>query len=169
MSDTYRMGRRGWEVVMHEDPHGFRYEFIFHHPDTGIVLQGVLGAQHLRRHDRFGRSSQPIEIVKVVTKDQRVMLHMASLEDYHRIDTNRSVAFVESEFHNLPHFAELFMPRPEAQQLIVDPADVQSMLDQILKIQAPIRKEIRARDARRERDSKEVPEIHAQIISLKAA
>lgn len=63
---------------------------------------------------------------------------------------------------------QLFAPVPEAQELIVDPQDVQAMLDQILKVQAPIRKEIRERDRRRDR-AIEARQVHAQIITLKAA
>jgi hypothetical protein len=76
------------------------------------------------------------------------------------------------QLHRLPLFAQLYEARPETQELIVEPQDVQALLDQILAAQGPMRREIRARDKRRERDwpddSTTSRQVHAQIISLAA-
>ena len=78
----------------------------------------------------------------------------------------------QRELHRLPLFAELHAARPQTQELIVEPADVQTLLDQILATQGPMRREIRARDKRRDAEGGAAAaprQVHAQIVSLHAA
>lgn len=183
VSDTLRLGREGWQIAMEQNPMARKLSLIMHHPGYGLTAYGVLHdydglREAIARPDvpsDFGRMRlpqkfPPFVITNAGTKDYRFMTHPSfDLADFHRVDTMPTIVQRESSYQELPLFAELFAPKPEAQQLIVDPQDVQSMLDQVLKIQGPMRKEIRARDQRRDRDEPQTAQVHAQIITLRAA
>jgi hypothetical protein len=92
------------------------------------------------------------------------------LSRFKRVDTDPiAVEVAEGELHRLPLFAELFANRPETQELIVEPEDVQQLLDKIVRLQAPGMREIRARDRKRKNSEPAIKQVHAQIITLKAA
>jgi hypothetical protein len=102
------------------------------------------------------------------------VLQMPSLKEMSWRDTQPEFSEVatSSELYRLPLFAELHAARPDTQELIVEPADVQCLLDQILAAQGPMRREIRTRDKRRDADGSAAAaprQVHAQIVSLHAA
>lgn len=165
------LGRCGWQVARETDPRNLMDRFMFHHPKAGITATGRLKDPY--RWSRSGNFRQewdgmPIEIEHVASVGNFQFRNFnANLSAFHRIDTESMAIETEmGELHRLPLFAELFMARPEPQELIVEPQDVQQLLDQILTLQAPAMKDIRARD--RKRDQPEKKQLHAQIISLAA-
>jgi len=82
---------------------------------------------------------QPIEIQYVASVGNFHIRYMEmNLAKYKLVDTEpMAVEVTEGELHRMPLFAELFMRRPETQELIVEPQDVQQLLDQILNMQSP--------------------------------
>lgn len=169
-SNTYQLGRCGWKVAHEVDHYRLKDRFMFHHPGYGVTALGEMREPMRSRHNQYKQNHDvsPISIVRMASKgDFHVRMEMRGFEAFHRIDTETSV--IKSsihELHALPMFASLFDPRPETQELIVEPQDVQQLLDQILKMQSPSMKDIRARD--RKRDQPERKQFHAQIISLAA-
>jgi hypothetical protein len=174
-SDTYRLGRAGWQVAIEEEQMRMELRLMMHHPNFGLTAYGIMRDSFALRDMSIGRFASvdrlpPFVIQMVRAKDHRVVMHEPlNLADFRRVETVPTVTSWEGRMEDFPLFAELFAPIPEAQELIVDPQDVQAMLDQILKVQAPMRKEIRERDRRRDGREAEMRQVHAQIITLKAA
>jgi hypothetical protein len=172
------MGYSGWQCATDVSPFMDEMRFVFHHPGFKLSMYGTMHGYHVMRavqlsndyySPRAAGTAYPIVIQGAASKDM-FWLNMTEEHDFSklkRVDLHSYVVKTTyEEIHNMPFFKELFAPVPEAQELIIDPQCVQSMLDQILKIQGPMRKEIRARENRRE---SEVRQVHAQIVSLKAA
>jgi hypothetical protein len=197
-SNTHELGRWGWRLALDEgfrrdDPFHRARNALLHHDKLGVTLVGDLyGEDDLLRgrreyHHPYGGSGY---------RENEESFHRRRYEDGPRIEirsagkvgqmpimmapsglnalswrstesTHTDIAHPR-ELHELPLFAQLY---PDTQELIVEPQSVQALLDQILAQQGPMRKEIRARDARRDRASgaKEARQVHAQIVSLAAA
>jgi hypothetical protein len=173
-SDTYTLGRAGWQIALNESLNTMELQLVMHHSHFGLSAVGRMRDSYAIRELMMGYGDMsrlpPFIIQACMAKDGRVqVMEPLNLADFHRVETVPMIREWVGRFEDMPMFAELFAPIPEAQELIVDPSDVQAMLDLILKAQAPIRKEIRQRDARRERDAEPMRQVHAQIISLKAA
>lgn len=180
ISDTYRLSRCGWDMATYEDIMNDSMNVVFHNRNLGVVAKGGLrGYRHLHSAmvsdfryavDRLENSLINIEYM---TFDKNLFIQSISdpFASFNWVDGEPTDALMnmrEWRASDLTLFRKL--ASPVEQELIVDPECVQSMLDQILKIQGPMRKEIRARDKRRERDGEvQSKQIHAQIISLKAA
>ena len=149
--------------------YGGRSPSSWHHHSEGSNFERQASAWHAARYEdrpHIDLQSAAVNITKV--------LQVPSMKDMSWRDTRPE--FMEvlsiSELHSLPLFAELNAARPETQELIVEPADVQCLLDQILAAQGPMRREIRARDKRRDADGSAAAaprQVHAQIVSLHAA
>ena len=135
----------------------------------GTNFERQANAWYAARHE--GRPH--FEMQRAGMRSSRV-LQLPSLKDMRWRDTRPEFkeALDTSELYRLPLFAELQAARPETQDLIVEPADVQCLLDQILAAQGPMRREMRARDKRRDADGSAAAaprQVHAQIVSLHAA
>jgi len=178
-SDTYRLGRCGWQMAVDPDPRRLRDRFMFHHKEAGVTATGFLNEPfRFMNQGRFGSLMEDIS-----REDGHIEIcSIATVGNFHfrRMDVNLSRAYLadtepvavdvtEGELHSLPLFAELFAGRPETQELIIEPEDVQQLLDKIVRMQAPGMREIRARDRKREEREPANKQVHAQIITLKAA
>jgi hypothetical protein len=177
-SDTYRLGRSGWQMAVETDPRRMIDRFMFHHKEIGLTATGFLNEpfrfMNLGRYAQAGdisREDGHIEICSIATVGNFQFRRMdLNLSRSYRADTEPiAVDVTEGELHRLPLFAELFAGRPEMQELIVEPEDVQQLLDKIVRLQAPGMREIRARDRKREEREPTTKQVHAQIITLKAA
>lgn len=198
-SNTYILGRHGWKLALDEDyRHLYSQNAVLYHQEMDLSLHGrVHGMSEMRRaraehadnymhinprspswenqselYMRAKYDDTPhIDIQCAASRDRRV-IRMPDLGRMSWRDTMPEVVQVDgpSELHRLPLFAQLLAPRPQTQELIVEPADVQSLLDQIMAAQGPMRREIRARDKRRDQLGQDAPrQVHAQIVSLHAA
>jgi hypothetical protein len=153
-----------------------RDRFMFHHPGAGVTATGYLDEpfRYMNQGRLMRGMDDPvgyIEIEHIATVGNfHVRAVSLDLRSHKRIDTDPlAVEVNEGELHRLPLFAELFANRPETQELIVEPEDVQQLLDKIVRLQAPGMREIRARDRKREGTEAANKQVHAQIITLKAA
>jgi hypothetical protein len=103
--------------------------------------------------------------VNQLSTDMIVHLHSV-FRQMRWIDATPEVIQVEEgSIYRLPLFAELEKPR--AEELIVEPQDVQALLDKIRVMQSPAQAEIRQRQQRRECETRR--QMHAHIITLAAA
>lgn len=163
VSDTYTLGRCGWNIAMHENcGHGVM-EMMLHHRELKIsgfaTIDGDFHSMQWRHEGAGGRL--PTFTVRHLTADLRVN-HRAHLDNFSWADTEPSMMMLEEfAIHTLPLFAELEKPR--AEELIVEPADVSMLLEQIKRMQAPGQKRIRDNERRADRN------IHASIVSFKEA
>lgn len=179
-SDTYILGQCGWSVGLTEDPRDRDLIVLLRHSGLRLAAQGILRdwrrlkemmVYGLRTPNSMPSSLPPIEIQSMGTIDNLIV--RGSIEPYRSmkwVDTEpmySQIDLQEFRFSDIPLFAE--KGTTPAQELIIEPQDVQMVLDHILRAQAPGMKDIRARNAKRERDQPEQKQVHAQIISLNAA
>lgn len=196
-SDTATLGQHGWHLALDEghtdfyDPMNRRALAVLHHRDMDQTLTGeLLGVGDL--HDRRMRRAYEPYSANAELSPRSLFWH-AQATSAPRINLSRpkrtqnvlvagagwdklswrstGPMYVEMdqlrELRSLPLFAQLY---PDTQELIVEPQDVQQLLDQILSAQGPARKAIRQRELRREREAAAPPrQVHAQIVSLMAA
>jgi len=172
-SNTHRLGQEGWEIAIEQQHFDLSARLFMKHKEFNMYAFGLvknLPPVNITRD--YGRYSPPhcyISDAGMLDQMIRTMPHIDSVSLY-RVETVPT--FVSDEIckvRHLPWFQKVFVEQPETEELIVDPQCVQSMLDQILKIQGPMRKDIRARDARRDRDEPQPVQVHARIISFKQA
>ncbi len=178
-SDTYRLSRSGWEIATHENYMNDSMGIVFHNRNLGLIAEGELrGYRGLHSRmisdSRFSFEAFDNSIINIKYLQSSKSLFIQSMSEpfanFNFVDAEPIESIMnmrEWKASDLTLFRKL--AAPVEQELIVDPECVQSMLDQILKIQGPMRKEIRVRDKKRDRDAVESKQIHAQIISLKVA
>lgn len=163
VSDTYTLGRCGWNIAIQENIMYGELEMLLHHQELKIsgfaTVADNFHTMQWRHEGGHGRG--PTFTVRNLTADLRVS-HRAHLDDFKWVDHQPSMMMVEEfAIHTLPLFAELEKPR--AEELIVEPADVSMLLEQIKRMQAPGQKRIRENNQRAERS------IHASIVSFREA
>lgn len=194
-TNTYLLGAFGWELAMddcYRDPYG--EAVVLHHRKLGLSMFGRLHGSKELRHERMDRMMRGPYRSGSTDETQRDAWYMASGDNRPHIEVQRvatershvvqlapfspSMAWRDTEprfveetagnLYKLPLFAELYRAPAESQELIVEPADVQTLLDQILAAQGPMRREIRARDKRRDLDNgpPAARQVHAQIVSM---
>lgn len=174
-SDTFQLGRRGWEIALEQDNYDMKMRMILRHKSG---LYGM--AESLERfsaqewHYRYytnGRLNRDYEglptfVVSQVSNRMIVRHYGASspFEGFSMVETDPEHMMVSDiELSSLPLFKA--KGQPAAEDLIVDPATVSEMLEQIRQRQSPIQKEIRERARRRE----VIPVRHAAIYTLPQA
>jgi hypothetical protein len=145
------MQRNGWEFAVERDIYHDKYNVIAHHPKAGCTAYGSL-----RRE--FKETSEPLHL-NVMTNSMQFRLTTAIATEYVRVDMTPHHQTYEDIY-----VSGIFRPMAEtSQDIIVDPASVQQLMEQIKRLQAPELEAIRKRDrVRNER-------IVAQVISLEAA
>lgn len=174
-SDTFRLGQDGWEIALEQsmrDPRSA--ELFMKHKAYNMYAYGKIdNLIPMEMYAHYGGKGAHAHCIinQVGMLDQLVRtIPNYDLSSFHRVNTTPSfIPNTVCQVRNMPWFSKVFGDQPEAEELIVDPECVQSMLDQILRLQGPMRKEIRARDAKRDRDEPNPIQVHARIISLKAA
>lgn len=177
-SDTYTLSRHGWDMATNNGYLNDTLEVILHNRQLGVVAGGELHGYRDLAHSLHDRSRYVGDMLKHAVINMRYLQHknhlvVRSTEEpfvnMSWVDMRPSHTFVSREYRvdEIGLFKQL--ATPVEQELIVDPECVQSMLDQILKLQGPMRKEIRARDQCRDRDEPQTRQVHAQIISLRQA
>lgn len=147
---------------------------MFHHVGLMITMVGETETDLSRVPDPRSTASalaaqqdrcrfQPVVIQQVLHQDGSYhVVHMEPVHMMHWVETRPEVS--ATNFYDAPLFREL--GKPVAEEIIVEPATVQQLLDQIRHMQAPEQAAIRARQRSQER--REPSQVHASIISLAA-
>jgi hypothetical protein len=180
-SDTVTLGRCGWNLAINRqyvdlqmlgNPVAMkiptRYEIVLSHPSLDVTLMcydyDLQQVQIAVRMDGLmgGTHAPPIRFQHVMRRTDMVR-HTPTLvpfADMAWVQTEPTIADVDTPLYRLPLFKALH-DQSQAQELIVEPRDVQSILEELLKMQAPQMREVRQREQKRQ--------VHAQIISVEAA
>lgn len=195
-SDTQTLGQSGWHLALEDGGPDHYYAdrrmlVVLHHRDLDQTLTGELHGtrelHHRRMRDIYepGRGREPIgsrdsfwdarwrsaphiELTRA-RRDHTILVRGHGWDQlrWRATEPTFTEADTTRDLRHLPLFAQLY---PDTRELIVEPQDVQQLLDQILAAQGPARKAIRQRELRRERDAAAPPrQVHAQIVSLMAA
>lgn len=170
-SDTFSLGRNGWKIAFEE-----------HHREYGMYSKLIMVLNHhsgltgwAETLERFsahdwrisGQYDERLPIFEVKQMSNKMPARVArglNLDALRLADTDYSMSTVEDhDLARLPLFKRT--SQPEKEDLIVDPATVSELLEQIRQRQAPMQKDIRDRARRREI----VPVQHASIFTLPLA
>jgi hypothetical protein len=178
-SDTLRLSRAGWQMATQDNYFDDSMGVILRHPQ-GLVGRGRMGGYRRLRDVmlqdfRYGVEAMNHAVIHIEFMSHEKNLRIVSSAEPFQAMQWRDMEPVETSINMREwRMDELTLFRqiaaPVEKELIVAPEDVQRTLDLILKAQEPGMRDIRARDRRREREQgQEVRQVHAQIITLKAA
>lgn len=160
-SDTFRLQRDGWSIAAHEDPRYGRVQLIMKHTGARLhMLTHPVDVDYLR----LGSQYWPRFEVGQVFCDAVVHLH-EDLRGFRPIDATPQ--FVDDIPKKLEDFRIFASPIAEAEEIIVEPSTVESLMAQIRQLQEPELAAIRERNRKREQSGAVMERaVHAQIITF---
>lgn len=183
---TFQLGREGWDIAIEEDysymPDYPRLQMILRHKPSGLSGLAECSepfdlvrwrSQYASHYERRGHEWDNLPRFRVRSMGSKIILRFDSshqpLRNAYLADTEpKHIMVEERDLLTLPLFER--REAPVAEQLIVEPQDVASMLEQIRKMQSPEQAAIRARNRSRERASAtSIPQIHATILTFPRA
>lgn len=163
VSDTCKLGRSGWEVSLEDDPYLRAKRLMLHHKESRLVAMA-----ECREFDVFGWRQRgqmmgdlPVFTVRHIASNITVRYEEVLLPSFSTWADTQPTMIREMSIFEHPLF--LAKGAPKAQELIVEPQDVMTLLDQIKRMQAPEQAAIRERQRR---DTP--PTAHATILSFAA-
>lgn len=167
-SNTFALQQAGWSIAVEQDFVDARIRLLINNPDWNLYAFSNFSSHdfYRERHDEFrmrpsftiGHCSPRIKVTQV----------MDDFSKFKQIDA--APQYTNAEIKDIEDFGIFAVPMTRTEEIIVEPADVYTLLEQIKKMQSPEQAEIRKRNRRR--DSEGGSEIsqrqnfHAQIISL---
>lgn len=163
--NTRTMQMAGWEFAVQQEFVGVHVGVIAKHKVTGVMLRGQVDTDTLMQahFDRMGASLVMQEVS--FTGPEKQLVIYGAIPEFGRVDMLPS-------FSNRParHPFDVFTPwAPDAEEIIVDPPTVASLLDQIRSLQEPELAEIRKRNKLREYQASNGREVvRAQILTMAA-
>ncbi len=181
-SDTYRLQRAGWDIAVDErigDPMDDVSRMLLKHRGSGVTILAICrnfrqefyrtrSGEHRYSQDRHMPEYMAVNVKSgsekmIVRGSGRGNEGYSWVDNLRMIDAAPNFVMVEEyDLMRLPLFARAAEPR--AEELIVEPATVLQLLEQIRQQQAPEQAEIR----KRQRSAGNTPTIHATILSLAA-
>ena len=171
-SDTYSLGRAGWEISIQRSPRPEYYgaidTMLLHHPSSKLMLMAECREFFTLDWRRNGEMDRDLPVFYVRRAGTDLIIrHEIGILVEHGFSAwaDHEPKFIDTSIRNTPLF--LNKAAPAAEQLIVEPATVAELLEQIRKQQAPLQAEIRERDRRRAREA--APVLHAQILTFPRA
>ena len=165
---TTRLQQAGWNLSAEEDFRRGAIRLAMKHEPLKLY-----GVSEPVEHYYGGRTmfEEPLLFrVRYMSSRLDVVIN-DNLMNFSPIDAYPQTMTIERK--SIEDFKIFAAPLARTEEIIVDPNDVQAMLDHIRKLQAPEQADIRARNAARERRERyeAVPQqqFHAQILSFARA
>jgi hypothetical protein len=169
-ANTYALQQAGWSLAAEQDYEYRRLRLAFQHRDWQLyAISDYAELDFFNAHHAQNDLWPPIVVRRFVSQIQ-VERRIDALTMFHPIDAQPQ--FISREIRNIEDFGIFVVPLTRTEEIIVEPQDVASMLEQIKRIQAPEQAAIRARDrlrASREglrSDAWPRQRVHAQVISI---
>ncbi|MHC4616792.1 MAG: hypothetical protein ACYTEQ_03465 [Planctomycetota bacterium] len=170
-SDSVTLQRHGWQIATREDPCYRDLQIIMQQPELGVyAVSSKFVAEKRFMVRELGYGSEVPNLVVQVDLAKEVAFRSVSREHYLSL-ANIDTIDAEPRYLDLGEFTDVklsdvwpFWKLPAKRQVIVEPANVQQMLNVILEHQSPKQKELREKIRKEKRR-----EVHAEIISFKAA
>jgi hypothetical protein len=168
---TAKLQSCGWRLAAEQQFYDGRMRLAMHHDASGLYMVSEVVEYDFMRmdprsvHANFGT---PTFVVRQVV-GREVNFHVTELPTFMAIDARPQ--FVERQVRRIEDLGFFATPLVETEELIVEPATVQGLLDQIRTLQSPELAAIRARNKRREGEEARNftgRKYHAQIVSLAA-
>lgn len=165
-SNTYALQQAGWEIAAEEDFVEGRIRLMLRHQDMNLYAM----SEH-RNFNFFQAAREYVRppVFHVINAAPRieVMRTMLSEPSFKQIDAMPQYATRVDSIEDMGIFAT---PLARTEEIIVEPADVYALLEQIRTMQAPEQAEIRKRERRRDEGTRieavARQQFHAQILSF---
>ncbi len=173
-SNTYKLQQAGWEFSAEQDLAFGRGRIVMRHQDfhmhgcSNFVDIDFFGPQY---GDQWNRMIFPVQWM--TSGDVLVQRIMDDFSSFNPVDMQPQV-LSHSEIENIEDMA-LFagVPLARTKEIVVDPATVADMMQEILKMQSPARKEYYEEQVKLARGAghrvdgiRPRQDFHAQIVSL---
>jgi hypothetical protein len=170
---TVALGRSGWKISLEDDIYREEKRLLLYHPASNLKMLAI-SKEYYRymERDRFNdfrdkyeqRWNGPDFTVIQAASDIMFRVSDPGLMPTFNAWADTRPTMMEFSMHEmrlseLPLFTAL--EKPPAKELIVEPQEVATLLEQIIRLQSPAQASIRAKQ-RQER----VPTMHATILSF---
>lgn len=171
-SDTFRLGRSGWDISVEESFEDRKFNMLLYHHGSQIKMlaearEHPMKERYSRLHSHYSqnfgdRDGPMFNVVRAWAGEAFIRL-TGFLNFSGWSDTSPTIVHAETErdVMSLPIFTQ--REAPKAEELIVEPQDVMQLLDQIKRMQSPEQAAIRANNRRTT-----APTAHATILSFAA-
>lgn len=167
-STTRALQQAGWQLSVEYTDYSYDIRLLMRHPE--LRLYGICERANPERfmrdwtHQMPRGEDYPEFVVRRMGSESNWVIHESiDVGACVPVDARPQVLEMKSiTWDRLPIFASIAVP--ESKEIIVDPQDVQALLDQILKVQAP--KQAELREAARKNDK--ARQVHAQLLSIAA-
>jgi hypothetical protein len=160
-TDTYKLQQAGWSISAAQNIHNYTMQIAICHKQGGMRgLSMELPWEYMQEPD-WHRAKFPVIHMRMISEKvyiERIAGAADGFDYFAPIDAvPRMMEFERKSLDDFVHFAPL-----RAKGILLPEASVPELMDQILKLQQPMReREIL-------RDLKSTPIVHAQIMSLAA-
>jgi hypothetical protein len=167
-SDTLTLQQHGWEFSSHQDAARRTFYLMMRHQPTGMHAETNSVDYGRNAAGLRGREARLPFYVRWMTNAEVEFQRIPSppwLKDCEPVDMQPQVITECTRIEDMNLFAS---PMARTNEIIIDPHSVPELMDRILEIQEPGRKEHFKRIAAEQRRDKAVPrqQFHAQVLSL---
>lgn len=169
-SDTYRMQQCGWDLSVDQLNYGMTLQVVARHRDAQLIVVSQPVAFAPVQHYTYGHDMETIDVIRFVGIARAVETLRANinLSRFEPIDATPQLIELDRERIAAGDTHRIFAPaQRRTEEIIVEPATVASLLEEIKKLQLPEQDAIRQRNRAREGfDVRPRQTLHAQIITL---
>lgn len=167
-SNTFALQQAGWGIAVEQDFVDGRIRLLINNADWNLYA-----FSNFDSCDYFGigyevRREHPVFHIRHCSPRIQVTNVMDDFSNFRQVDAMPQ--YTSAEIKNIEDFGIFAVPMTRTEEIIVEPADVYTLLEQIKKMQSPEQAEIRERNRRRDREGASTvsqrQNFHAQIISL---
>jgi hypothetical protein len=169
-SNTYVLQQAGWELAVEQDFSGLRLRLLIRNRDMQLYAVSDASSFDFYRNAHEHLSRPVFHIVQASSTMQLAQIvGFAPSFSFKQFDA--APQFSAMRYDNIEDLGIFAAPLVRTEELIVEPADVSALLEQIRRMQAPGQAEIRAKQRTREctdriPDARPMTRFHAQIITL---
>jgi hypothetical protein len=173
-TDTFQLQQAGWQMAAEEDIARQSFRMIFKY-DSGYSDGQIYGISNLVSFNYMREPARTaldylVLTIQHLTSNVSVSV-MDDLSEFRQVDAEPYLC--NQEIKDIEDFKLFSVPLTRTEELIVEPKDVNDLMQEIMKLQSPKQKEIRDKRRRTSRQgmnldglAKGVPKVHAQIITL---
>lgn len=167
-STTSTLQQNGWEIAVEQDFREGRLRLLMRHRDLRLyAISDHSEFNFMRAAQEYTRP--PVFHVVQAGSRIEIITFEGGFGDFMRVDATPQ--FVTRERKSIEDFGIFAVPLVRTEEIIVAPADVSELMEQIRRMQSPEQKAIRDREASRSREGQiagaaPVHKFHAQILSF---
>lgn len=169
-SNTYALQQAGWELAVEQDFQNSGLRLLLRNQDMRLHAISSTSPFDFYRNAHEHLERPVFRIIHAAATMQFARMMPNEPATYFR-QIDAAPQFVTTQFDSIDDLGIFAAPLVRTEELIVEPADVSALLEQIRKMQSPEQAEIRARQRARERagenpETRPMQQFHAQIITL---